>query len=152
MAWRNLAHLSRRLTRWAYSIPVVRRLSVICPSTLSELNISWGQLISLDQILYVALLGLGKGCIRSTLDQNWFPHQPISPINLNWGKCCPEDSDFIFYWIFIKLAGNEDSLEISDEFDFGPDQSILYSLQSYSFLSDENFSHRLIMEKMLSWG
>ena len=39
-----LAHLSRRLTRWAYSIPMVRRPSVVRrrrpSSTLSNLNIS----------------------------------------------------------------------------------------------------------------
>ena len=41
-----LAHLSRRLTRWAYSIPMVRRPSVVVrlrpssSSTLSNLNIS----------------------------------------------------------------------------------------------------------------
>ena len=39
-----LAHLSRRLTRWAYSIPIVRRPSVVrrrpSSSTLSNLNIS----------------------------------------------------------------------------------------------------------------
>ena len=39
-----LAHLSRRLTRWAYSIPIVRRPSVIIrrpsSSTLSNLNIT----------------------------------------------------------------------------------------------------------------
>ena len=39
-----LAHLSQRLTRWAYSIPIVRRPSVVVrrrpSSTLSNLNIS----------------------------------------------------------------------------------------------------------------
>ena len=39
-----LAHLSRRLTRWAYSIPMVRRPSVVVrrpsSSTLSNMNIS----------------------------------------------------------------------------------------------------------------
>ena len=41
-------------------------------STLSNLNISWSQLASLDQILCVASLGWGKGCIRfwGILDQN----------------------------------------------------------------------------------
>ena len=30
------------------------------------------------------------------------------------GKCCPDDSDFIFLWIFIRLADNEDRHKISD--------------------------------------
>ena len=34
-------------------------------------------------------------------------------------KCCPSDNDSIFDWILIKLAGNEESHEISDKFDFG---------------------------------
>ena len=69
-----LAHLSRRLTRWAYSIPMVRRR----PSSSSvgvhtfKLEYLWSQLANLDQILRVALLGWGKGCIRfwGRLDQN----------------------------------------------------------------------------------
>ena len=61
-----VAHLSRRLTRWAYSIPMVRRR----PS-----------LSSLDQILYVASLGWFKrlGQIRSKL---WFRWQYKAPIDL----------------------------------------------------------------------
>ena len=61
-----LAHPSRRFTRWAYSIPMVCRLS---SSTLSNFNISKA---NLDQILCVASLGWGKGCIRiwGRLDQN----------------------------------------------------------------------------------
>ena len=68
-----LAHLSRRLTRWAYSIPMVRR-----PSSSSsvvhtfKLEYLWSQMANLDQILCVASLGWGKGCIRfwDRLDQN----------------------------------------------------------------------------------
>ena len=55
------------------------------------------------------------------------------------------DSDFIFYQIFVKLAGNEDSHKILDALDFWPDQTIRFGV-------NENFSHRLIMEKMLSGG
>ena len=40
------------------------------------------------------------------------------------GKCCPEDSDFSFDLGFVKLAGNEDSHKILDEFDFGLDRTI----------------------------
>ena len=72
-----LAHLSWRLTRWAYSIPMVRRPSVVVvhPSVVVhtfKLEYLWSQLASLDQILYVASLEWGKGCIRfwGRLDEN----------------------------------------------------------------------------------
>ena len=75
-----LAHLSRRLTRWAYSIPMVRRPSIVVrrPSSVVvvvhtfKLEYLWSHLANLDQILYVASLGWGKGCIRfwGRLDQN----------------------------------------------------------------------------------
>ena len=38
-----------------------------------------------------------------------------APIDLQWGKCCPIDTYFIFYQIF--LACDEDVHKISDEFD-----------------------------------
>ena len=74
-----LAHLSLRLTRWAYSIPMVRRPSVRRrPSSVVvvvhtfKLEYLWSHLANLDKILYVASLGWGKGCIRfwGRLDQN----------------------------------------------------------------------------------
>ena len=66
-----LAHLSRRLTRWAYSIAMVRRPSVVVVHTFKPVYL-WSQLANLDQILCVASLEWGKGCIRSwgRLDQN----------------------------------------------------------------------------------
>ena len=75
-----LAHLSRRITWWAYSIPMVSRpsirlrlspLSVVIVHTF-KLEYLWSQLANLDQILCVASLGWGKGCIRfwGRLDQN----------------------------------------------------------------------------------
>ena len=83
-----LAHLSRRLTRWAYSIPMVRRPSVVVvrPSSSSvvhtfKLEYLWGQLANLYQILCVASLGWGKGCIRfwGRLDQNSGFHSNRKP-------------------------------------------------------------------------
>ena len=66
-----LAHLSRRLTRWAYSIAMARRPSVVVVHTFKPVYL-WSQLTNLDQILCVASLGWGKGCIRfwGRLDQN----------------------------------------------------------------------------------
>ena len=45
------------------------------------------------------------------------------PTDIEWGKCCPSDSDFIFEQILIKLASNENSHKISDKFDFGPNST-----------------------------
>ena len=66
-----LAHLSWRLTRWTYSIPVVRHPSVVVVHTF-KLEYLWRQLANLDKILFVASLGWAKGCIRlwDRLDQN----------------------------------------------------------------------------------
>ena len=50
-----LAHLSRRLTTWANSIPMVRRPSVVVHTF--ELAYLWGQSANIDQILCVSSLG-----------------------------------------------------------------------------------------------
>ena len=42
---------------------------------------------------------------------------------IDLGKCCPDDSDFIFDQIFIRLIDNEDSHKILDKFDFGADRT-----------------------------
>ena len=67
-----LAHLSRRLTRWAYSIPMARCSSVVVVVHTFKLEYLWSQLANLVQILCVASLGWGKGCIWfwGRLDQN----------------------------------------------------------------------------------
>ena len=75
-----LAHLSQRLTRWAYSIPMVRRSSIVVVYTF-ELKYLWSQFANLDQILYVASLGWGKGCIWfwGRLEQNYGFHGNRKP-------------------------------------------------------------------------
>ena len=67
-----LAYLSWRLTRWAYSIPLVCRPSSSVVVHTFKLEYLWSQLVNLDQILCVASLGWGKGCIRfwGRLDKN----------------------------------------------------------------------------------
>ena len=37
----------------------------------------------------------------------------------NWGKYFPDDSDFIFDWIFIKLSNTKNRHKISEKLDFG---------------------------------
>ena len=46
-----------------------------------------------------------------TIDWSNLPFSalPIAPIDLQWGKFFSEDSDFVFHWRFIKLAGKENS-------------------------------------------
>ena len=69
-----LAHLSRRLTRWSYSIPMVRhsQSSIVVVVHTFKLEYLWSHLANLDQILDIASLRWGKGCIRfwGRLDQN----------------------------------------------------------------------------------
>ena len=104
-----LAHLSRRLTRWAYSIPMVRpsvRPSVRRrPSSSSvvvhsfKLEYLWSQSANLDQILCVASLGWGKGCIRfwGRLDQNsGFHGNRKPPLTYNG-----ENDISTFFWLFL---------------------------------------------------
>ena len=91
-----LAHLSRRLTRWAYSIAMVSRPSVVvrCPSSVVDDVHTfkpvylWSQLVNLDQILCVASLEWGKGCIRfwGRLDQNSGFHGNRKPPLTYYGK------------------------------------------------------------------
>ena len=61
-----LAHLSRRLTRWAYRIPVepasVRPSVCQCVHTFKH-EYLWNQWVDRNQILSEASLGWGKGCI-----------------------------------------------------------------------------------------
>ena len=40
------------------------------------------------------------------------------------GKCGPDKSNFIFYWLFIKHTDNQYRHKISDKFDFGPVSTI----------------------------
>ena len=50
------------------------------------------------------------------------------PIDLQWRKCCPDNSYFTFDRIFINLAGNQDSYKILDEFEFRQDRIIHFGV------------------------
>ena len=77
-----LAHLSRRLTRWAYSIPMVRRPSVVVRRrphfqtwiSLKPVGQSWSNFMC-------SITGLGEGCIRfwGRLEQNCGFHGNRNP-------------------------------------------------------------------------
>ena len=126
----RLAHLSQRLTRWAYSIPMVHRLSVVVVHTF-KLECLWSQLANLDQILCIASLGWGKGYIRfwGRLDQNaGFHGNRKPPLIYNGGKWCLHLFSVVFNPILIILADNEDMHKISDEFEFRPDWTTDYGV------------------------
>ena len=89
-----------------------------------ELEYLWGQLANLDQILCVASLGVGKGCItfRDRLDQNSGVHgNRKPPLTYNLFSVAFDPILFI-------LADNEDMHKISDKFEFRPDRTTDYGV------------------------
>ena len=96
----------------------------------SELEYLWSQLTYLDQILCVASLGWGKGCIRfwGRLDQNSGFHGNRKPVDLKWGKWCFHLFLVVFDPVLLILAGNEDMHKISDEFEFRSDRTTDYGV------------------------
>ena len=126
-----LAHLSRRLTRWAYSIPMVCRPSSSIVVHTFKLEYLCSQLANLDQILCIASLGWGKDCIRfwGRLDKNsGFHGNRKPPIDLQWGKRCLHLFSVVFDLILFILAGNEDMHNISNSFEFRPDRTTVYGV------------------------
>ena len=49
----------------------------------------------------------------------WLLWQLISPIGLLWENACEQRSFFIFCWILMKLADNNDMHKILDKFENG---------------------------------
>ena len=87
-----------------------------------ELEYLWSWLAYLDQILCVASLGWGKGCIRfwGRLDQNsGFHGNRKPPLTYNGKMMSP---------ILFILAGNEGMHKISNEFEFWPDRTSDYGV------------------------
>ena len=96
-----------------------------------EVEYLWGQLVNLDQILCVASLGVGKGCVMfwSWLDQNSGVHgNRKPPLTYNGGKWCLHFFSVAFNPILFILAGNEDMHEISDELELRPDLTTDYGV------------------------
>ena len=100
-----LAHLSRRLTRWAYSIPMVRCPSVVVIHTF-KLEYLWSQLANLDQILCVASLGWGKGCVKFLGRNSDFHGNRKSPLTYNMENNVSTFSRLLL--ILFILADNQD--------------------------------------------
>ena len=113
-----LAYLSRRLTRWAYSIPMVR------PSVVHtfKLEYLWGKLANLDQILCVPSLGWGKGCIRfwGRLDQNsGFHGNRKLPLTYNGENDVSTFSWLFLIWSFLYLQVTRTCIKSRTSSNFG---------------------------------
>ena len=126
-----LAHLSRRLTRWAYSIPMVRCPSVVvcCPHFKTWISLKpggqswWNYMCSITGVgerLHTVLLQIGS--------KLWFPWKQKAPIDLQWGKRCLHLFLVVFDPILFILAGNEDMHKILDEVEFRPDRTTDYGV------------------------
>ena len=111
-----------------------------------ELEDLWSQLANLDQILCIASLGWGKGCIRfwGRFDQSTgFLGNRKPPFTDN-GENNVHLFSVVFDPILFKLAGHEDMHKISDEFKFRPDRITDYGVSCPWGLK---ISHRLIVGK-----
>ena len=96
-----------------------------------ELEYLWGHLANLDQILYVASLGVEKGCIMfwGRLDQNSGVHgNRKPPLSYNEENGVSTFSQLLLNRSFFILAGSEDMHKISDEFEFWPDWTTDYGV------------------------
>ena len=96
-----------------------------------ELEYLWSQLANLDQILCVASLGVGKGCIMfwGRLDQNSGVHgNRKPPLNYNGENGVSTFSRLLLIRSFFILAGIEDMHIISNEFEFQPDRTTDYGV------------------------
>ena len=71
-----------------------------------ELEYLWGQLANLDQILWIASLGVGKGCIMfwGRLDQNSGVHgNRKPPLTYKWENGVSTFSRLLLVWSFLYL-------------------------------------------------
>ena len=96
---------------------------------------TFSRLLLIRSFLY---LQVTRTCIKSRTSSNFGQIGQLTtelaalerlknPHRLIMGKCL-RASSFIFDRIIIKVAGNEDRHKSSDEFDFGPDQTIHFGV------------------------
>ena len=139
----TLAHLSRRITRWAYSIPMVQRPSVVLRPhfqtwiSLKPVGQSWSNFMC-------SITGVGGGCIRfwDRLDQNsGFHSNRKPPLTYNGENDVSTFSRLFLIRSFLYLRTRK---KISDEFEFRPDRTTDYGV---SCLERLKMSHRLIIGK-----
>ena len=104
-----------------------------------ELEYLWSQLTYRDQILCVASLGWGKGCIRfwGRLDQNsGFHGNRKSLLTYNGENDVSPFFLVVFDLVLLILAGNEDMHKISDEFEFWSDRTTDYGVSCLECLKN----------------
>ena len=111
-----------------------------------QLEYLWGQLANLDQILCVASLGVGKGCIMfwGRLDQNSGVHgNRKPPLTYNgengvstFSRLPVTSFSVAFDPILFILAGREDMHKILDEFEFWPDRTTGYGVTALEHLKN----------------
>ena len=127
-----LAHLSRRLTRWAYSIPMVRRPSVVRRLSSSVVVRrrrpyfqTWISLKPVGQSwlnFMCSIVGMGErlhyvlGQIGSKL---WFPWQQKAPIDLLRGKRCLHLSRLFLIRSFLYLQVTRTFIKSRTSSNFG---------------------------------
>ena len=126
---------------WAYSIPMVRRPSV--SSTLSNFEYLWSQLANLDQIICVAWLGWGKGCIRfwDRLDQNsGFHGNRKPPLTYNGENDVSTFSRLFFIRSFLYLQVTRTCIKSRMSSNFGQTTELaaLERVKKFPFLKWEN--------------
>ena len=131
-----LAHLSRRLIRWAYIIPMDRRPSVVrCRRphfqtwiSLKPVGQSWSNFVC-------SITGVGER-LHKVMEQIgsklWSPWQQKAPIDFWWGKRCIHLFSVAFNPIVFILAGNEDMHKISDEFECRLDRTTDYGVSGWA--------------------
>ena len=94
-----------------------------------KLEYLWGQLASVNQILYEASLGQGKGCImfRDRLDKNsGFHGNRKRPLTYTGETNVSTFSLLLFYQIFSNLQVTRTGIN-SDEFEYRADRTTPYS-------------------------
>ena len=95
-----------------------------------DLEYLWSQLTNLYQILCVASLGVGKGCIMfwGRLAQNSGVHGNRKPPLTYNGENDVYPFSVAFDPILFILAGDEDMHKISDKFEFRQDRTTDYGV------------------------
>ena len=95
-----LAHLSQRLTRWAYSIRMVRRRPHFQTwISLKPVGQSWSTFMC-------SITGLGEGLhkvLRQIGSKLWFPWQQKAPIDLHGENEVATFSRLFLIWYFLYL-------------------------------------------------
>ena len=112
-----------------------------------KLEYLWGQLANVDQILYEASLGWGKGCIRfwDRLDQNsGFHGNWKRPLTYNGENDFSTFSGLFLIWFFLYLQVTRTCIRSRISSNFGQFGPLTMELAALEHLK---ISHRLIMGK-----